>query len=308
MRHPLNALKAFEASARHLSHVKAAEELFVTPAAISHQVKRLEAYLGVNLFRRLPNGLLLTQPAQRLMSDLGDVFAQLDAAVARARAEEARGALTLSVAPMFTVKWLLPRLGSFETRHPEIDVRISSSLEIVDLQRDGFDGAIRLGKGTYSGLRSVKLFDETLTPMCSPALARRLKRPADLAKLVLLHDDSMSFDRRSPTWHSWLRAVGEPSIDTNRGPRFSQPDHGLQAAIDGAGVVLGWRYLAQRDLDAGRLKQPFAQQLPLGSAFHFVYPDADVVPGRISAFLTWLANEIEADRALRPTSRAPAQR
>jgi len=290
--HPLNALRAFEASARHLSHAKAAEELFVTPAAISHQVKRLERYLGVRLFRRLPSGLLLTEAAQRLMFDLGALFTQLDAAIARARAEDARSPLTLSVAPMFTVKWLLPRLETFEARHPEIDVRISSSLNIVDLQRDGFDGAIRIGKGKYPALKSIKLFDETVTPMCSPALARGLQRPADLRNVVLLHDDSMSFDRRAPTWRQWLQAVGETTIDPDRGPRFSQPDHALQAAMDGAGVALGWRYLAQRDVDADRLRQPFERQLPLRSGFHFVYPESEIVAGRVAAFLGWLEDEI----------------
>jgi len=287
---PLNALKAFEASARHLSYVRAAEELFVTPAAVSHQVKRLETYLGVQLFRRLPSGLMLTDPARRLMSDLGEIFANLDAAVARVAEEESRGALTLSVAPMFTVKWLLPRLASFATLHPEIDVRVSSSLDLVDLRRGGFDAAIRIGKGNYRGLNAIKLFDERVTPLCAPHLARGLRHPGDLASAVLLHDDSMAFDPDSPSWSSWLDAAGEHSVDASRGPRFSQPDHALQAAIDGAGVVLGWRYLAQQDRDAGRLEQPFGLELPLGAAFYFVHPTSATRSGKVSAFLEWLTD------------------
>ena len=294
--YPLNALRAFEASARHLSYVKAAEELYVTPAAISHQVKRLEDYLGVQLFRRLPNGLLLTDVAQRLTIDLSEGFERLDAALDKVGHEETRGALTLSVAPMFAVKWLLPRLATFDALHPEIDVRLSASLDLVDLQRDGFDAAVRLGKGRYPNLSSVKLFDESVVPMCSPRLieAGTLNEPADLPGLVLLHDDSMKFDPAAPTWNTWLTAVGAGGVTTTRGPRFSQPDHALQAAIDGAGVVLGWKYLARDDLVAGRLVQPFGVELPLGSAFYVVCPKTVSKQKKLKHFLDWLVAEIDA--------------
>ncbi len=293
--YPLNALRAFEASARHLSYVKAAEELFVTPAAISHQVKRLEDYLGIQLFRRLPNGLLLTDTAQRLLVDLSDVFQRLDIALDRIQDNETQGALTLSVAPMFAVKWLLPRLGSFDARHTEIDVRLSASLELVDLQRNGFDAAVRIGKGHYPGLSTVKLFDESVTPMCSPRLIETtpLNGPNDLQVVTLLHDDSMGFDADAPTWETWLTAAGASAVKTTRGPHFNQPDHALQAAIDGAGVVLGWQYLARDDLAAGRLVQPFDIELPLGSAFYFVCPKALSKQPKLSSFLEWMLDEID---------------
>jgi LysR family glycine cleavage system transcriptional activator len=293
--YPLNALRAFEASARHLSYVKAADELFVTPAAISHQVKRLENYLGLRLFRRLPNRLLLTEAAQRLLTDLADVFRQLDAAVDRVRESRSRGVLTLSVAPMFAVKWLLPRLQSFAARHPDIDVLLSSSLEVVDLQRDGFDAAVRVGRGRYAGLDAVKLFDEAVTPLCSPHLLRGvpLRKPDDLQHFVLLHDDSMQADARVPTWATWLEAAGATHVRPLRGLHFNQPDHALQAAIDGAGVALGWRYLAADDVAAGRLVQPFELELPLRSAFYFVSPSGAAKRPKVEALLDWMISEIK---------------
>jgi LysR family transcriptional regulator, glycine cleavage system transcriptional activator len=174
--YPLNALKAFEASARHSSFVRAADELHVTPAAISHQIKRLEEYLRMPLFRRLSRGLLLTEPGQSLVSDLRDVFAQLDAAIERVVDSDARGALTISVAPVFAVKWLLPRLQRFGARNPDIDVRMSASIRVVDFRHERFDLAVRLGRGHYAGLESTKLFDESVTPICSPRLLQRSRR------------------------------------------------------------------------------------------------------------------------------------
>ena len=293
--HPLNALRAFEASARHLSYVKAAGELHVTPAALSHQVKRLEAYLGVQLFRRLPRGLLMTDAAQRLLPGLQDAFRLLDDALERAGEGEQSGVLTISVAPMFAVKWLVPRLSEFDAAHPGIDLRISSSLELADFGRDGIDAAIRLGSGRYPGLQSDKLFDESLTPMCSPRLLdgrKRKLRAADLTAFTLLHDDSMAFSDAAPTWASWFAAAGGPSADTTHGPRFAQPEHTLQAAADGAGFALGWRFLARDDLAAGRLVAPFELSLPLGSAFYFVFPEADKDRPKLAMFRDWLLQAV----------------
>ncbi len=298
--YPLNSLRAFEVSARHLSFVKAAEELYVTPAAISHQVKRLEEYLGLQLFRRLSRGLLLTETGQVLLSELREVFLRLDEAMERVLKSDARGALTISVAPMFAIKWLVPRLQEFNALHPDIDVRISSNVGVVDFQRDAFDAAVRLGQGHYPGLETVKLFDESVTAMCSPRFLEgldQLHSPADLCRHVLLHDDSMGFDPAAPTWETWLRAAGAQGVDTSRGPHFSQPDHALQAAIDGAGVVLGWRYLAADDIAAGRLVQPFGHTLPLGSAFYLVYPAAYVNRPKIVDFRHWLTQETNIGQA-----------
>ena len=292
--YPLNSLRAFEASARLLSFVKAAEELHVTPAAVSHQVKRLEEYLGVQLFRRLPRGLLLAETGQVLLSELREVFQRLDQAMERVLESDSRGALTISVAPMFAVKWLVPRLQQFDALHPDIDVRMSSSLGMIDFQRDAFDVAVRLGRGQYPGLEAVKLFDESVTPMCSPRLLEgpdKLNSPDDLRHYVLLHDDSMAFEPATPNWDTWLDSAGATRVDASRGPHFSQPDHALQAAIDGAGVVLGWLYLAADDIVAGRLVQPFSLVAPLGSAFYLVYPAVYADRQKVMVFRDWLIEE-----------------
>jgi LysR family glycine cleavage system transcriptional activator len=235
-RYPLNSLRAFEASARHLSFVRAAEELHVTPAAVSHQVKRLEAYLGVQLFRRLPRGLLLAETGQMLLSELREVFLRLDKAMERVLESDSRGALTVSVPPMFAVKWLVPRLQRFDALHPNIDLRISSSLGVIDFQRDIFDAAVRLGHGQYRGLETVKLFDECVTAMCSPRLLEgphTLRSPDDLRYHVLLHDDSMTFDAQAPSWKAWLNAANASRVDAARCGRSTR------VAISGRGRHIG---------------------------------------------------------------------
>ena len=302
--YPLNALRAFEASARHLSIVKAAEELSVTPAAVSHQVKRLEEYLGLPLFRRLPRRLLLAESGQLLFSDLREVFLRLDKSMEQAMDSGSRSAITLSVAPTFAVMWLIPRLQKFYALHPDIDVRISTSLGLVDFQRDDYDAAIRLGSGQWPGLETIKLLDESVTPMCSPDLLEgpdALKTPDDLTRHVLIHNHSMDYDPDSPTWASWLKAAGASGVDTSRGTHFSLPDHGLQAAVDGAGVVLGWRFLAAKDVAAGRVVAPFDLTLPLGSSFYLAYPEAQARRPNIASLRNWLLLEIkEGDQVLGP--------
>ena len=292
--YPLNALRAFEAAARHLSFVRAAEELNVTPAAVSHQVKKLEEYLGAQLFSRLPRGLSLANTGRVLQAELREVFQRLDVAMERVLETEVHGSLTISVAPVFAVKWLLPRLQEFDASHPDIDVLLSSSLELIEFGRDAFDAAIRLGSGHYPGLRADLLFTESVTPMCSPHLLdgrQPMPSPDSLRSQVLLHDDSLDFDPEAPGWKEWLVAAGARGVDADRGPHFSQPDHALQAAIDGAGVVLGWRNLAAADLAAGRLVAPFKLALPLRPAFYLVYPESHAARPKVLAFRKWLQTE-----------------
>ncbi len=293
--YPLNALRAYEASARHLSFVKASEELSVTPAAVSHQVKKLEEYLGLPLFRRRSRGLLLTESGQVLLTELREVFLRLDKAMERVIDSDSRGTVTLSVAPTFATMWLIPRLQKFYALQPDIDVRISTSLGLVDFQRDDYDAAIRLGSGQWFGLETIKLFDETVTPMCSPRLLEgpdALNHPDDLRKHVLLHNHSMDYDPEAPTWDTWLKAAGASKVDASRGTHFSLPDHGLQASIDGAGVVLGWRTLAAPDIAAGRVVTPFDLVLPLGSSFYLAYPEAHAPRPNIAALRDWLMSEV----------------
>ena len=291
---PLNALRAFEAAGRHLSLTRAAGELHVTPAAVSHQVRGLEGYLGVKLFRRVGNSLLLTDAGQACLPGLGEGFDRLAHAIDRLQEHDARGPLHLSVAPAFATKWLVPRLERFDAAYPEIDVRMSASLELVDFDRDGFDAAIRLGRGTYPGLEAHELFEEFVVPMCGSRLLdgpHSLRTPEDLRHHVLLHDDSLSFDRAAPDWPMWLKAAGVKDVDASRGPHFSHPDHAMQAAMDGAGVVLGWRELAAADLEAGRLTIPFDLTLPMALAFYFVCPRSAAERPKLVAFRDWLLEE-----------------
>ena len=295
--YPLTALRAFESAGRHLSFIHAAKELAVTPAAISQQIKRLEAYLGTSLFKRLSRGLLLTDSGQLLLKELGPVFMALDAAIDRVHEDRNTGTFTISVAPMFATKWLVPRLHRFEQAHPDIDLRISSSLHTIDFSRETFDAAVRLGAGEYEGLESIKLFDEALTPMCSPGLLERKNLLADqmaLQSLPLVHNESTAFNPDAPNWSSWLKAAQISDIDPSRGPRFEQPDHAIQAAIDGAGVVLGWLSLAQADIDAGRLVKLSDLNLPLGSAFFLVFPKAHLSRGKLRQFSNWVASELDS--------------
>lgn len=297
--YPLNFLRSFEASARHLSFVKAAEELCVTPAAVSHQVKRLEEYLGMKLFRRLPHELLLVDKGKVLMMGLGEVFLRLDNTMEQVLESTSRGILTISVAPMFAVKLLVPLLYKFNILHPDINVRISSNFSEVDFRRDDFDAAILFGQGKYPGLKAFKLFEESVTPMCSPRSLQDdaltpLQSSVDLSKHVLLHDDFLGrLDIAAPSWDTWLKSYDIDYVDATEGLHFNQPDHALQAAIDGAGFVLGWKGLAANDIAARRLVQPFDLVLPLGLAFYLVYPEAYADRPEILAFRDWIMQEPE---------------
>jgi LysR family glycine cleavage system transcriptional activator len=301
--YPLNALRVFEASARNLSFKKASEELSVTASAVSHQVKGLEEFLGLPLFRRVPRGLLLTDTGQLLLSELSEVFLSLDKAMERVIDSDSRGALTLSVAPTFAVMWLIPRLQKFYALHPDLDVRISTGLSLIDFHRDDVDAAIRLGSGEWVGLEAIELFSETVTPMCSPRLLEgpdAITSPDDLSRHVLLHNHSMDYDSEAPTWETWLAAAGATGVDASRGTHFSLPDHGLQAAIDGAGIVLGWRSLSKKDVAAGRVVEPFDVTLPLGSSFYLVYPEAQSLRPNLAALRNWLKKELRESQKGKP--------
>jgi LysR family transcriptional regulator, glycine cleavage system transcriptional activator len=291
---PLNALRAFEAAARHLSFTRAADELHVTQTAISHQIKALEERLAVRLFRRLPRGLLLTEEAQRYLPPVRDAFDQIAAATEQLGAGGSSGRLTVSVLPSFAAKWLVPRLGRFRATHPDLDLRISASSQLVDFARDDVDIAIRMGRGRYPGLRVDRLFGESMLPVCAPKLltgARPLRRPGDLREHVLLHDDDHT------GWQLWLELAGVEGVDPTRGPIFTDSAMVVQAAAEGQGVALARRVLAAGDLAAGRLVQPFEVSLPHDLAYYLVSPEATAERPRIRAFRAWLLAEAEADPA-----------
>ncbi len=296
----LNALRAFEAAARHLSFTRAASELNVTQTAISHQIKGLEEQLGVQLFRRLPRGLLLTEEAQRYAPALRAAFEQISAATEQLCAGGTGGALMLSTVPSFAAKWLVPRLGRFRAAHPEIDLRISASLRLVDFAREDFDVAVRMGRGNYPGLRVDALFGEVMFPVCSPGLLtgpKPLGRPEDLRHHVLLHDVDVfasAFSSVPQAWRLWLERAGVHDIDVERGPVFEDSAMLLDAAIEGQGVALGRSALVAADLAAGRLVKPFDISLPFELTHYLVCPEATADRPRIAAFRAWLLAEAKA--------------
>lgn len=289
---PLTALRAFEAAARHMSFAKAAEELNVTPAALSFQIKSLEEHLGQPVFRRLNRAVELTAAGRALAPGMTDGFDMLTAAWRAARRTGTGSTLTVTAGPAFTAKWLAPRLFGFAAAHPEIDLRFSASFRIMDFDRDEIDVAIRFGYGPHEGLFSLKLFDEWVTPMMVPELAEGISRPEDLAEVPLLHQDDLSFLKPPFDWAAWFRAAGVEA-PAKAGARFSQADHALDAALAGAGVVLGRSSLASRDLAEGRLVAPFDLALTTEAHFSFVCAKGDETQPRIRAFLDWLTGEID---------------
>lgn len=283
----LNALRAFEAAGRHLSFTRAAEELHVTQAAISHQIKSLEAQLGIRMFRRGPRGLLLTDAGQFYLPEVREAFQRLTAATERLLEDEARGAITVSVLPSFAARWLVPRLSRFREVEPDIEVRVSADDRLADFDRDDIDVAIRYGRGDYPSLRADRFLTEELFPVCSPALLARapLSRPEDLGHHTLLHDD-MRMD-----WAMWLMAAGVEGVDPRRGPSFNDSSMVLQAAVDGQGVALGRSALALDDLTAGRLVRPFTFSLPAEYAYYIVCPERTAERPSIRAFREWLLTQ-----------------
>jgi LysR family glycine cleavage system transcriptional activator len=304
----LNALRVFEAAARHLSLKDAARELNVTPAAVSHQVKLLEDYLGVKLFRRLNRGLELTPVARVALPQISAGFDTLAQAVATMRPQPDTGQLTISAPPSFATRWLVPRLHRFFSAHPEIDVRVSARLRRVkqgasdsDVERATLenwlqesDVAILYGHGGYAGYRSDKLFAPTISPICSPGLLHGdhpLRTPQDLAHHPLVHDDTGVLYDGVGFWDVWLKAAGVDDIDTSRGSHFSHAVLAIEAAADSLGIVATMPLLAASELAVGRLVMPFELQVPLKSAYYTVSNDLAGQRPAVAAFRDWLLEE-----------------
>lgn len=283
----LNGLRAFEAAARYLSFTRAAEELNVTQAAVSHQVKTLEEQIGLPLFRRLNRALILTDEGQRLFPAVRGALDTLAEAVDRLHTRNVAGALTVSVLPSFAVKWLVPRMSQFQERHPGIDLRITAADRLVDFVRDSVDVAVRFGAGDWPGLRADFVVDESVMPVCAPAVAARLQTPADLARVTLLHEEMAPLPR-FPDWATWLEAAGASGVNHEKGPRFSHTHILLQAAIDGQGVALAQMLFAADDVAEGRLVAPFDLRLPTGYAYYVVCLAAAADRPKIRAFREWV--------------------
>lgn len=304
---PLSVLRAFESASRHLSFKKAAEELHVTPAAISQQIKTLETYLGVPLFRRLTRALELTEHGEAMLPKVREGFDCLAAAVETTRRSRG-GALTVTAPPTFASRWLLPRLPTFSAAHPDIELRLSSSSDTVDrrgdtlrldtggvdMREDASDVAIRYGTGLYPGHRVERILAPDYVPVCSPGLAGApfpLREPADLRRHVLIHDETILDEERQPSWAEWLRLAGVDGVDARRGPRFSNAVLAVEAALAGQGVALAPRPLVEADLVAGRLLIPFAVAVPSPYAYFLVMPEAVAKRPTVAAFRAWLLAE-----------------
>jgi LysR family glycine cleavage system transcriptional activator len=297
---PLSALRAFEAVARRASFSRAAEELNVTPGAVSQQVRLLEELLGHSLFVRNRRSVAPTEAATRMLPDIQAGLEALARATSRSRiAAAAERTLTISVAPSFASKWLLPRLRDFSDHYPDIDLRISATVSLADFRHDGVDLAIRLGHGSYAGLKAEPLFAEKLAPLCSPDLLKtkgRLRKPDDLRKFRLLHDTSIPGESEQGSWERWLNLAGATQVDAHRGAKFSLAELALQAAIDGAGVVLGRMVLAEADLASGRLVRPFKAVLPLDVSYFLVMEKTSVKRKEIQCFRDWLFGHLQQSR------------
>ena len=303
---PLAVLRTFETAARHLSFKNAAEELHITPAAVSQQIKALEDYLGVPLFRRLTRALELTDHGKAMLPKLREGFDCLAAAVETTR-RQAPDALTVVAPPSFAAHWLITRLARFTSQHPQIALRLASSVDSIDRQgetpvisevpvdpRDDSSAvAIRYGAGRYPGYTVERLFAPNYVAACSPALTatRPLRTLADLGTHVLLHDETIEVQGRPSLWTLWLQAADASGIDAERGPRFSNAVLTVEAALAGQGVALVLRPLIEDELKAGRLVLPFEVAIPSPYAYFLVVPDTVARRPSVDAFRRWLLAE-----------------
>ncbi|NVK56488.1 MAG: transcriptional regulator GcvA [Alteromonadaceae bacterium] len=292
---PLNALKAFEAAARHLSFTRAADELFVTQAAVSHQIKALEDFLSIKLFIRRNRTLLLTEDGQAYFLELKDIFKNLQDATDRLLARGSKGAITVATPPSFASQWLVPRISQFGQLFPDIDVRLKAIDFDEGFLTDDIDVAIYYGRGRWNGIQADKLHTEFLTPLCSPILfkgTKPLKTLTDLKHHVLLHDSSRAI------WKMWLNHFKVTGVNVNQGPVFSHSMMVNQAAALGQGIALGNSVLAKPELDAGRLIMPFEEKLESRDAYYLVYHEGQGDSGKIAAFREWVVNLVEEEQSV----------
>ncbi|SFL47202.1 transcriptional regulator GcvA [Shimia aestuarii] len=297
---PLTALRAFEAAARHMSFAMAANELNVTPAALSFQIKSLEEHLGQPLFLRLNRAVKLTEAGRALAPGTSEGFQSLTAAWRAARRLQDTNTLNVTAGPAFTAKWLAPRLYEFARAHPEVDLRFSATLRIMDFDRDEVDVAIRFGYGPDPGLFSMPLRNEWITPVMTPELAAQYPTPESLRHAPLMFDDSIDFLDPPCDWPTWFRAVGMDFTPTH-GPHFSQADHAVDAALAGAGIVLGRRAMVVKDIHEGRLVAPYKRALETKAHFRFLCRKGAETRPQIAAFRAWMLAEIEKTAAVHET-------
>jgi len=293
---PLSALRAFEAAARHGNFARAAQELHVTPGALSHQIRALEALFGVALFERQARGVALTPSGRALSPGLASAFALIRDAVQSVRERAGSRVVVVSTPPAFTSKWLVPRLHRFAQAHPEVELRIASSATYANFTVDGVDVAVRnvpVAQAREAALSYEHLIDDELVAVCSPALLAGARAP-DLKQVGLIHDDQLSGRPEVPTWADWFRVSGAPEADVQRGLRFSSAEHAIEAAVQGGGVLLGHTLLLHDDVVSGRLVLPWPVALSTGRAYYLVQPTLKRARPAVQAFGAWLHAEVAA--------------
>jgi LysR family transcriptional regulator, glycine cleavage system transcriptional activator len=292
----LNALRVFWAAARHGSFVKAAGELNVTPSAVSLQVRQLEDELGLKLFERTARGLTLTASGQRVLPDISAAFERLLESFTALNVSAHGGSmLTVSAAPSFATKWLLPRLSGFLAANPEIEVSLKATVELADFERSEADIGIRYGRGDYPGLETELLLREMVFPVCSPELIAGKKKSSTadfLSNVTLLHDDSTGESEALPGWKMWLIAAGIDGVDWRKGSHFDQSALAIEAAAAGLGVALAPAVLVESDLASGRLIRLDTAELSEPFAYYLVYPADRSERQAVKAFRSWLFAEL----------------
>lgn len=287
---PLNALRAFEAAARHLSFARAAEELHVTPAAVSQQIKLLEEYLDVKLFQRSPK-LVLSHTADSILSMVSDALDQIERAMLKVRPGSHGNVLVISAPPAFAARWLIPRLDDFQLQHPDIELRLHATRRRVDFQVEDVDVAIRFGAGNYPGLIAERLMTEAIVPVAAPAQAARIRTAGDLASCTLLEDDWHVGNSMFPDWGTWLATLGVKSSKPLRVRHFGDASLAIQAAVSGLGVTLTWNSLVMDDLKTGRLVRLLDQAIPTTLGYYLVMPHNRATTNMVVTFRAWLLQQ-----------------
>jgi LysR family transcriptional regulator, glycine cleavage system transcriptional activator len=286
----LNGLRAFESAARHLNLRAAAEELNVTPSAVSHQIRGVEAVLGVPLFHRANKRLTLTDDGRSLAPGLSEGFGRIANAVASLRDNQDQGVLTVSMVSTFAMRWFMPRLTRFQNKYPDIEIRISTTMRPVDFEREDIDAAIRNGAGDWPGVRCDHLFDVESVPVCSPDLllmSAGINQPEDLQNNILLHSAA-----RSGEWAQWFEHCNVPFEKAARELTFETTNFSLAAAIKGLGVAIADRHIVEEDVESGRLVIPFEQPMRLPEAYFLVCPERHAMKPKMAHFRNWLLSEI----------------
>lgn len=307
---PLNALRAFESAARHLSFKNAARELCVTPTAISHQIKLLEDFLGLELFLRLTRSLKLTPAGEAMLPKVREGLECFAAAVEGARIQLPKGRLIVVAPPSFAARWLVPRLKRLYALEPELNLHLVGSLnaienaeaeatlayESIDLREGDSPLAICFGSGDYPGFQVDRLFASDYIAVCSPKLlegAHPLRHPVDIRFHTLIHDDTIANERARPSWEEWARLAGVTGVNTSAGPHFGDSGLAVAAAIDGLGIALASKPLAEAEIAAGRLVSPFKVTVQQPYAYYLLAPVAISARPQVERFRRWLLEEVE---------------